>query len=192
MQPDGSIEFTGSHADIFGKGVHLTAREKAILLQVDMNIRALWTHPDGKLKARRNRPDMRQEFNDITDFAFSRIGVYTEEIRETGGFLSDPKKRGPMAKKIEVERPDFKAWIENQAVQACSGVGLTLEWIQDAWEQETMERCSRNKIRQALWRLGFRYIKRVKMYTGQIKLQKNKKYCLLNFINLAIFCYSKK
>ena len=85
-----SIEYNDSHHAIFGPGVHLTAREKALLLQIRTNLGDIWEDC-----TRRPKPkSLDEEWARITGFDTRRIKKLRAELKDGDNKLSAPQKRG--------------------------------------------------------------------------------------------------
>ena len=175
------IELVADQEAMYGKGCEaLSAREKILLINIDRNLRSLW---NGVKKGEtRVKPDLKEEFKALTGFRYTTMAKWSAKAKEENGFVVEPENRGKKkAPRVEDQYPDFKEWLDWRAHRATMGVGLTLAAIQDEWCQRSGERLSKNRLRDGLYRLGFRYRRRTQQYIS-------KKYNAENLGKLREYC----
>ena len=169
--------YTDNHSQLFGRGcTPVTAREKILLLLIYSNLGRLWENQES-----RETPNLDKEFEALTGFDPRRRRAYQAELDDptkgpAGHFLDGEsrasrgrKKKPPLEDEFaELSGGDsFADWMEAKAQEAMKGHSLTLDSIQDDYEQEFQKRTTKKRVRAALYRCGFRWISRIRSYVSK-------------------------
>jgi hypothetical protein len=162
-KPRERIEYSTDHKDIFGKGKHLTAREKCLLQHVKLGI----SIDEGlDIDDPDERKTLLERFEKITNgFSKSTFDRLETELLETDGFYEGPESlRGPKPPHLEYDIPDLDNWLRSKVDEVKKKGFLTVPKIQELIQTEKNRTVTKYAVRGALERLGYKWCTRRKYW----------------------------